>query len=32
MFEYLIESELVSPSQSGFKNGDSCINQLLAIH
>ena len=24
-------SEFISPNQSGFKPGDSCINQLLAI-
>ena len=27
----MIENELTSPNQSGFKPGDSCINQLLAI-
>ena len=26
-----MENELISPNQSGFKSGDSCINQLLAI-
>ena len=26
-----MENELISPNQSGFKPGDSCINQLLAI-
>ena len=31
MYEYFIENELISPSQSGFKPGDSCINQLLSI-
>ena len=31
MFEYFIESDLISHNQSGFKPGDSCINQLLSI-
>ena len=31
MFEFFIENELISPNQSGFKPGDSCTNQLLAI-
>lgn len=31
MFEFFIEGELISPSQSGFKSGDSCTNQPLAI-
>ena len=31
MFKFFIENELVSPNQSGFKPGDSCTNQLLAI-
>ena len=31
MFEFLTENELISYSQSGFKPGDSCINQLLYI-
>ena len=29
--EYFIENELISSSQSSFKPGDSCINQLLSI-
>ena len=29
--KFFIENELISPNQSGFKSGDSCINQLLAI-
>ena len=29
MFEIFIENKLISSSQSGFKPGDSCINQLL---
>ena len=28
---FFIENDLISPNQSGFKPGDSCINQLLAI-
>ena len=31
LYEYSIENELISSSQSGFKPGDSCINQLLSI-
>ena len=31
MFESFIENKLISASQSGFKPGDSCINQLLSI-
>ena len=31
MFEFFIENKLISASQSGFKQGDSCINQLLSI-
>ena len=31
MFEFFIRSDLISQNQSGFKPGDSCINQLLAI-
>ena len=26
-----MENNLISPNQSGFKQGDFCINQLLAI-
>ena len=29
--QLFIEDELISPNQSGFKLGDSCINQLSAI-
>ena len=33
MFTFFFENELISPNQSGFKPGDSCINQFLAtIH
>ena len=32
MFSFLIENVLISQNQSGFKPGDSCINQLLSIN
>ena len=31
MFGFFIEKDLISQHQSGFKSGDSCINQLLSI-
>ena len=31
MFIFFIENKLISSNQSGFKPGDSCINQLLSI-
>ena len=31
IFEYLTTNKLISNNQSGFKPGDSCINQLLSI-
>ena len=31
IFEYFIENNLISRNQSGFKPGDSCINQLISI-
>ena len=31
MFKFFIENDLILPNQSGFKPGDSCINQLLSI-
>ena len=31
MFRFLVESNLISSNQSGFRTGDSCINQLLSI-
>ena len=31
MFKFFIENDLISPNQSVFKPGDSCINQLLSI-
>ena len=32
MVRFLIENNLISSNQSGFKPGDSCINQLLSIN
>ena len=31
MFGFFIRNDLISQNHSGFKPGDSCINQLLAI-
>ena len=31
MLEFLIENNLISKNQSGFRPGDSCINQLFSI-
>ena len=31
LFEYFIENDLISQNQSGFKPGDSYINQLISI-
>ena len=31
MFTFFIENELISSNQSGFKPGDSCVNQLVSI-
>ena len=31
MFTFFTENNLISPDQSGFRPGDSCVNQLLAI-
>ena len=31
VFEYLTTKKLISDNQSGFKPGDSCVNQLLSI-
>ena len=31
MYPYLIDNNLISSYQPGFKGGDSCINQLLSI-
>ena len=31
MYEFFTENNLISPNQSGFKPGNSCISQLLSI-
>ena len=31
LFNFLNQNDLISPAQSGFKPGGSCINQLLSI-
>ena len=31
MYVFFTENNLISPNQSGFKPGDSCINHLLSI-
>ena len=31
MFSFFLANNLLAPNQSGFKPGDSCINQLLSI-
>ena len=31
MFSFFLDKGLISANQSGFKPGDSCINQLLSI-
>ena len=31
LFNFLNQNDLISPAQSGFKPGNSCINQLLSI-
>ena len=31
MFTFFTENNLISPNQSGFRPGDSCVNQLIAI-
>ena len=31
LFDFLNQNDLISPAQSGFKPGYSCINQLLSI-
>ena len=31
MLKYFLDNNLISPKQSGFRTGDSCINQLLSI-
>ena len=32
MYVFLTKNDLLSPNQSGFRSGDSCINQLLSIN
>ena len=32
MYDILTENDLLSPNQSEFRSGDSCINQLLSIN
>ena len=32
MYNFLTENDLLSPNQSGFRSGDSSINQLLSIN
>ena len=32
MFDFLLENNLLSPKQSEFRPGDSCINQFLSIN
>ena len=31
LYEFFIKNDLISSNQSGFKQGDSCIYQLLSI-
>ena len=31
MFTFITENNLISPNQSEFRPGDSCVDQLLAI-
>ena len=31
MYEFFTENNLISPNQSGFKPGDSCINLFLSM-
>ena len=31
IYHFLLEERLLNPNQSGFRQSDSCINQLLAI-
>ena len=32
MYDFLAENDILSPNQSGFRSGHSCINQLLSIN
>ena len=31
MLKYFLDNNLISPKQSGFRTGDSCVNDLLPI-
>ena len=31
VYKHISDNNLLSPNQSGFRTGDSCINQLLSI-
>ena len=31
MLKHFLDNNLITPKQSGFRPGDSCINQLLSI-
>ena len=31
MFEFFIQNNLITPNQSGFKTGDSCINKIISF-
>ena len=31
LFEHLMNNKLLSENQSGFRKGDSCVSQLIAI-
>ena len=31
MYSFFTKNDLISPNQSGLKQGDPCINQLLSI-
>ena len=31
LFNFFTDNNVISPNQSGFRPGDSCVNQLLAI-
>ena len=31
LLEYFIDNDLISQNQSGFKQGNSCLNQLMSI-
>ena len=30
-YKFFIENELILSNQSGFRSGDSCVNQLVSI-